>query len=122
MNSIIKYRLKDGGDAEYTIEAERVEEAQLIWDSMAYLRDAYYVVTPRPVPRTFLITYLYDYVGEDREVADSKFSEFITSVHAVMPFPNCTTPFDPLDLTVPDSDLPAWVRTFEKWLASGNLE
>lgn len=45
----VKYQLLDGGDSQtFKIVCERLEEAQLVWDSLVYLRTKYRVVSGRP--------------------------------------------------------------------------
>lgn len=48
MKYAIIYRLIDGFPQEFKIECERLEEAQLVWDSMHYLRNYYIMVSRRP--------------------------------------------------------------------------
>lgn len=49
MKYYILYRvIGDKFGAKYQIECERLEEAQLVWDTLMYLRNAYNVVSARP--------------------------------------------------------------------------
>jgi hypothetical protein len=46
---IIWYQLlNEETGKQYKIECERLEEAQLVWDSLVYLRNAYRVTCKRP--------------------------------------------------------------------------
>lgn len=45
----VKYFLRSANDTiEYIAAFQRIEEAQLMWDSMVYLREAYKVTSLRP--------------------------------------------------------------------------
>lgn len=63
---------------------------------------------------TNLINWLYDYVGEERDVKDSAFADFVSNRMDNGEFLQYNTVED---VEVPDADVDAWGVEFDKWLA-----